>query len=77
MLIDNRVFTGYYDHTGEALFEEDLCTVDSGHSHCDDLTGKIIYVTNKGFYFKYDDDGDEVLLHNIHSDLEKIRGERK
>lgn len=76
-MFDNRVFTGYYDHTGEALFEGDRCSVDSGHSSSDDSTGKIIYITGKGFYFKYDDDGDEVLLHNIYSDLEKIKGANK
>lgn len=61
--------TGLNDHTGKEIKLNDTCTLDSGH--CDDEDSKGVIVFQKGsFWFKYNSDGDEVLLSNVSNELE-------
>ena len=66
--------TGYRDHTGRMICDGDRCSQDSGHSHCDDLIGRVGYVKDGEFWFAED----HLPLHlgcplsEVHSDLEVI-----
>lgn len=62
--------TGFKDHRGHDIHSGDRCLIDGGH--CDDWYGYIVQKLNGTFWFKYDNDGDEVALEKVATSLEVI-----
>ena len=68
------IATGYKDHTGRMIHNEDRCFMDAGHAHCDDWLGTI--VKQKDYSFQFVADGEPIdggcPLQDCHLSLEVI-----